>query len=266
MDVDDFITTLMDRIRQRRKMTSPLYQVILEGKASTRLLQNFVIHRYPIKNLWVRHLMAVGARIEDHVLRRLFVENAFEEETGGETHSDRHVQTFLDFGECVGVSAETVLNTPLMPETRALVEHNLHACNDTNVPMTEGAASVLLLMEGQPPIVNRAGMSMEAVMRDVYDLPRRGYEFFTHHASSSGDDGHVSALEDKHTAAVVEVLRRFATTDELQHGALASLDRAIELRHAHFDAIYNRFYDASEPAFRYQPAPESAAAPVSLTA
>ena len=258
MEIEQFINSLFTAIHERRKITSPLYQVILDGRASQRLLQNFVIHRYPIKNLWVRHLMATGARIEDHRLRRLFVENAFEEETGGETHSDRHVQTFLDFGECVGVSQETVLNAPLLPETQALVDHNLHACNDTNVPMTEGAASVLLLMEGQPPIVNKSGMSMEAVMRDVYQLPEIGYRFFTHHASGTSDEDRVSALEDKHTAAIIELLRRYCTTEALQEGARRSLDRAIELRHRHFDAIY-RYYDPSEPVFRYRSGAAAAA-------
>lgn len=251
MEINEFINSLMSMISQRKKMTSRLYQVILEGNATERLLQNFVIHRYPIKNLWVRHVMCVGSRIEDHKLRRLFVENAFEEETGGETHSDRHVTTFLDFGECVGVSAETVINSPLMAETKALVDFNLHVCNDTNVPIPEGAASVLLLMEGQPPIVNKAGRSMEGVMKDIYGIPKKGYEFFTHHASSDQGEEHVSALEDKHTAAVVEVIKRYCTTSALQEGARKALETSIALRHKHFDAIYDRFYDPSEPVFRY---------------
>lgn len=251
MNMDDFLKTLTDMIAARRKMTSRLYQVIMRGEATERLLQNFVIHRYPIKNLWVRHVMCVGSRIEDHKLRRLFVENAYEEETGGYTQSDRHVQTFLTFGEYVGVSTETVLNTPMLPETRALVEFNLNACNNTNVPISEGAASVLLLMEGQPPIVNKGGSSMESVMRDVYGLPPEGYAFFTHHASGTADKDYVSALEDVHTSAVVEVLRRYCTTDELQQGAIRSLEKSIDLRHKHFDALYERFYDPSEPVFRY---------------
>jgi pyrroloquinoline-quinone synthase len=91
---------------------------------------------------------------------------------------------------------------------------------------------------------------MEAVMRDVYQIPERGYVFFTHHASGAGEDNRVSALEDKHTAAIIELLKRYCTTDELQAGATRSLERAIELRHKHFDAIY-AFYDPSEPVFRY---------------
>jgi pyrroloquinoline-quinone synthase len=249
--MDAFIEKLNDMIKERRKMTSRLYQLIMEGGATKRLLQNFVIHRYPIKKVYVRNVMGVAARIEEHDLRRKFVENIYEEETGGITDSDYHLNVFLNFGRAVGVSPETVLSTPLMPETKELLEHNMRACNDTSVPMTEGAASVLLLMEGQPPIVAGGGRSMEAVMRDVYQLPPEGYEFFTHHASNTDEDDYVSALESTHTSAIVELLKTYCTTPELQEGAVRSLRRAIDLRHKHFDAIYERFYDPSEPAFRY---------------
>jgi pyrroloquinoline-quinone synthase len=246
-----FLDTLMSMIWERRKMTSQLYQTILEGNATQRLLQGFVSHRYPVKNLWTRHLMGVGSRIEDYKLRRKFVENCYEEETGAFTDSDRHVNTFIDFGCSLGLAEEAIVNSPLLPETTELIEHNLRACNDTNVHLTEGATSVLLLMEAQPPIVNSAGQSMETVMRDVYKIPKKGYEFFTHHASSPAEMPHVSVLEDEHTDAVVNVLKQYCTTEELQRGALRSLRRSIELRHKHFDAIYNRFYDPSEPVFRY---------------
>ena len=249
--MDDFINTLMGMISNRRKMTSPLYQLILQGNATQRLLQNFVIHRFPVKNLWVRHLLSIGSRMDDYRQRRLLVENAYEEETGGHTGSDRHLGSFLTFGEHVGVSRETVMSAPLMPETKALCDHNFRACNDTSVHFTEGVASVLLLMEGQPPIVNRRGNSMEAVMRDQYKLPPKGYEYFTHHASSTAGDNHVSSLEDTHKANVVSILRHYCATEELQQRAIESLERAIDLRHKHFDAIYERFYDSSEPVFRY---------------
>ena len=251
MQMDDFLKKLTDIIWARRKITSPLYRVIMSGEATLRLLQNFVIHRYPIKNIYTRNVMGVGSRIEDHKLRRLFVENVYEEETGATTNSGRHVDIFLTFGEYLGVPAETVLNTPMLPETKALVDFNLNACNNTNVPVSDGATSVLLLMEGQPPIVNKTGNSMESVMRDHYKLPKKAYEFFTHHASSNVDKKYVSDLEDTHTSAIVEVLRRYCTTDELQQSAIRSLETAIDLRHKHFDALYEKFYDPSEPVFRY---------------
>jgi len=60
MQMDDFLKKLTDMIWERRKITSPLYQVILKGEATRRLLQNFVIHRYPIKNIYTRNVMGVG--------------------------------------------------------------------------------------------------------------------------------------------------------------------------------------------------------------
>jgi pyrroloquinoline-quinone synthase len=116
---------------------------------------------------------------------------------------------------------------------------------------TEGVASVLLLMEGQPPIVDNGGKSMLSVMRDVYGLPEKGYEFFVHHASADEGDDAVSELEDEHAAAARELLRRYCDTPELQQNAIDALTNALELRHRHFDMILRTAYDPAEPVFRY---------------
>jgi pyrroloquinoline-quinone synthase len=250
MDSDRFVRLLDEMIYARRKMTSPLYQTILSGRATQRLLQSFCIHRYPIKNLWTRNLMGVGSRLDDYELRRELVTNLYEEETGALTGGGRHVQTFLDFGEAVGVANDVVLNTPMMPETKRLCDHNINACCNTNVHFTEGVASVLLLMEGQPPIVDSAGSSMLRVMRDVYGLPPKGYEFFVHHASSDMSKDAVSDLEDEHAEVMREILRRYCDSEDLQQRAIASLRRALDLRHQHFDAILRNFFDESEPPLR----------------
>ncbi|MGY3676815.1 TenA family transcriptional regulator [Streptomyces sp. TE33382] len=249
MSESTFIDELEGVIAERKKMTSPLYQTILEGKATQRLLQTFVIQRWPIKSWWTRNLMGVGMRADDLDLRRSFIENAYEEETGALTSSKRHVNTFEDFGVAVGVAPASLPEAEPFPETLAVVEHNKNACNNTNVHFTVGAASVLLLMEGQPPITNNVGHSMMAVMRDVYQLPRWGYEFFVHHASSDADQDGVSELEDEHTGPLRELLVRYCDTPQRKQDAMDSLVQAIELRHQHFDAILSRSYDPSEPVF-----------------
>ena len=116
---------------------------------------------------------------------------------------------------------------------------------------TAGVASVLLLMEGQPPIVNRDGRSMLSVIRDDYRLPDWGYEFFVHHASGDASDDAVSGLEDEHAEAAREILVRYCDTPERRMQATEYLARALELRHRHFDAILAAAYDPAEPVFRY---------------
>lgn len=251
--MSDFVSVLDDMIASRKKMTSPLYQLIMSGKATERLLQNFVIHRWPIKNHWTRNILGIASRIDDYDLRVSLVENIYEEETGRLTDSRRHLYSFLDFGESVGVSKEMIDNAPMLPETRAMVEHNVGVCNDSNIHFTAGVASVLLLMEGQPPIVT-GKQSMLDVMRDVYRLPPKGYDYFVHHASSSAEDEHVSELEDEHAYVARELLRRYADTKALQDQCVDMLARALDRRHAHFDAMLANFYDENEPVFRYNQA------------
>jgi pyrroloquinoline-quinone synthase len=248
----EFVAELEEMIRARAKTTSPLYQTILAGKATQRLMQTFVVQRWPIKSWWTRNLVGVACRADDLEIRVALIENAYEEETGALSHSKRHVDTFEDFGRSVGVDPTSLPHTKLFPETVALIEHNKNACDNTNVHFTVGAASVLLLMEGQPPITDDKGNSMMAVMRDVYELPEWGYEFFKHHASNDSDHDGVSELEDEHTEPLRVLLDRYCDTPERQAQAKESLATAIELRHAHFDAILREAYDPAEPVFRYR--------------
>ncbi|CRK57280.1 hypothetical protein [Alloactinosynnema sp. L-07] len=249
-----FVAELDRMIGERRKMTSALYQTILAGKATERLLRTFVIQRWPIKNLWTRNILGIASRIDDYRLRRLLVENIYEEETGTLSDSRRHLDTFADFGKAVGVDPAVLDTAARFPETDAVVAHNVSVCNSSENHFTQGVASVLLLMEGQPPIVTGVGRSMLSVMRDDYALPEWGYEFFVHHASSDAGADAVSDLEDEHAAAARELLVRYADTAELQAAAIDALRRALDARHNHFDAILREAYDPSEPVFRYQEA------------
>jgi pyrroloquinoline-quinone synthase len=246
----EFVAELDRMIHQRRKMTSPLYQHILAGRASQGLLREFVLHRYPIKAFWTRNILGIASRVEDYHLRCELVENIYEEETGRLTDSGRHLDTFVDVGVAFGLTREEVVNqTALLPETQAVIEHNVWACNSADVHFTVGVASVLLLMEGQPPIVDEAGRSMEQVMREVYGLPPKANTFFVHHASSSDAD-HVSELEDDHAETARRLLARYCDTEERRAAARAGLERALELRHRHFDAILAR--DPAGEPFRHR--------------
>lgn len=248
----DFVDRLDGMIQERKKMTSPLYQTILAGKATKRLLQNFVLHRWPIKSVWTRHVLSIASHMDDYAMRKILVENAYEEETGALSNSGRHLQTFADFGAAVGVTQDQLDEAPLAPETAAVIAHNFRACNSREMHFTAGAAAVLLLMEGQPPIVSNSGASMLSVMRDEYRLPPKSYEFFVHHASADTSEAAVSELEDEHAEVVRDLLRRYCTTDLLRAQAVDALATALELRHRHFDMILSNGHDPAEPVFRYE--------------
>jgi pyrroloquinoline-quinone synthase len=245
------ISELREMIASRKKMTSPLYKLILSGNAPQGLLRNFVIHRYPIKSFWTRNILGIASQVADYELRVPLVENILEEETGYLTKSERHLNSFAAFGRSVGVQEAELTGTKLLPETKAVIDHNVETCNG-GVHFTGGVASVLLLMEGQPPILSQKNESMLAVMRDVYRLPESGYDYFVHHASSEAGKNGVSELEDEHAAVAEKILIRYCTTPELQDAAKFYLSRAIERRHAHFDAIFENFYEREDPPFRYQ--------------
>ncbi|EMO73405.1 TenA family transcriptional regulator [Leptospira santarosai] len=249
-DHEKFLTVAFELIKSRKKMTSKLYQKILSGDASIKLLQNFVIHRYPIKNFWTRNISGIASRIDNYELRRELIENIYEEETGKLTNSDRHLNTFVNFGEVLGLKRSEIVDGDIFPETEAIIDHNLNVCNNNKVHFTEGVLSVLLLMEGQPPIISASGNSMEKVMKEVYKLPEKGYEYFSHHASSTKENEFVSDLEDEHANTAIKLLKQYCNTVELRRNALISLQKAMQLRHEHFDMIYNKYYQHGDAPFR----------------
>ena len=253
----EFIKQLDNIIFTKRKMTSPLYQLIMSGQATKRLLQNFVIHRFPIKNLWTRNILGIASRIDDYKLRCDLVRNIYEEETGELSKSKRHLLTFINFGKCLDLDEKDITENRVLQETQNVMNHNISVCNDTSNHFTMGVASVLLLMEGQPPIVDQdGGVNMLKIMKEVYQLPYEGYEFFIHHASNS--DGSVSDLEEEHADTAREILEKYCITDDMKNKALFFLEHAIRLRHEHFDAIY-KFYDPNEEPFRYNKLEKNAA-------
>ena len=246
--MQDFIESLQARINNRRKASSRLYQIILAGEASLHLLQNFALHRIPIKSFWTRNILGIAARVPDYGLRTALVANIYEEETGALTKTARHLETFFQFGRVLGLAEDVLQNPPVLPETKALIDHNVTACN-SDVHFTAGVASVLLLMEGQPPLVSREGNSMEAVMREVYGLPAEGCRFFALHASQNATDS-ISPLEDEHADVARELLRKYCTSSDLQQQAVSFLETAIELRHRHFDMI-STFHSPGSRPFRW---------------
>jgi pyrroloquinoline-quinone synthase len=252
-DETAFVAELDAMIAARKKMTSRLYQIVLGGEASLRLLRQFVIHRYPIKAFWTRNILGIASRIDDYELRRELIENIYEEETGALSGTQRHLAAFVDFGASLGLARDEIAGAaPLLPETAAVIAHNVGACNREAVHFTAGVASVLLLMEGQPPITSGQGASMEAVMRDVYRLPPAGYAYFSQHASGS-HHGAVSEIEEDHASTARRILARYCRGGAQREAARGALARAIELRHAHFDAIVREGYDPTEPPFRWVP-------------
>ena len=127
MDTETLVPQLKAMIRKRKKMTSRLYATIMAGRASQLLLQEFVIQRYPIKALWTRNILGIASRVDDYELRRELVENIYEEETGRLTGTQRHLQQFVDFGLAVGLDEKRIVEAPIRPETRAVMNHILLA-------------------------------------------------------------------------------------------------------------------------------------------
>ncbi|WP_078394549.1 TenA family transcriptional regulator [Shouchella patagoniensis] len=226
---ENYITEIKDLVEENKKITHPLYQKIMSGKADKELLKNFVLHRYHIKSFWTRNISAIHSKTPDVESRIALAENIFEEETGQLTNSKRHLDLFFNFGEQFGLTKEELDGLELLEETKAVIEWNNKVCGPDH-HLVEAVAALIIYMEGQPP-VEFNGKTMNTAMKDLYNVNKDGMDYFTIHSSHEND------VEDDHAEVGFNLLKKYANTSELREKSIKALKKSIEVRMNHFTAI-----------------------------
>jgi len=226
---EQLIEKLKGIVNENQKITHPLYQTIMKGEATPRLLKNFVLHRYHIKSFWTRNISAIHSKCPDVEARIHLAENIYEEETGKITGTERHLDLFVKIGEQFGLTWDEINKLELLPETQDVIDWNNTVCGHKH-HLLEAVAALIVYMEGQPP-VKLDGRTMNDAMSYFYNINESGRAYFNIHSS---DDMEV---EEDHAEIGYELIRKYATTEELQQKVLAALQKSIEVRMAHFSAI-----------------------------
>lgn len=229
MKPDDLVNKLVDIVEENKKITHPLYQTIMKGEATRELLKNFVLHRYHIKSFWTRNISAIHSKCPDVDARVALAENIFEEETGQLTNSKRHLDLFFNFGQQFGLTREDIDNVELLPETRDVIAWNNKVCGPEH-HLVEAVSALIIYMEGQPP-VELDGATMNHAMRHFYNINDDAMTYFTIHSSHEND------VEDDHAEVGFNLVKAYATTEELQQKCIDALHKSIDVRMKHFSAI-----------------------------
>ncbi len=226
---DQFVEKLKNIVEENKKITHPLYQIIMKGEATSELLKNFVLHRYHIKSFWTRNISAIHSKTPDVETRKELAENIYEEETGKLTGTMRHLELFFKIGEQFGLTWEDIENCDILPESQDVIDWNNKVCGPDH-HLVEAVAALIVYMEGQPP-VSWDGRTMNEAMKHFYNLNKEGVQYFTIHSS------HDMEVEEDHAEAGYDILRKYAINEELQEKAIMALYKSVEVRMKHFSAI-----------------------------
>lgn len=206
---DTLMERLDARIADRHVLTHPFYQAWNAGTLSRAALQDYATQYYQHVAAFPAYLSAVHSNTPDMEARRVVLQNLMDEEAG----SPNHPELWLQFADGLGVSRETVLNTPAQPETAALISTFRNLCR--NGRFTDGIAA-LYAYESQIPEV--AQTKMEGLQRHYGVEDERTTAYFAVHV----------AADEVHRADERALLSRHITTEAQAESALVATDCALE--------------------------------------
>lgn len=208
LPADALVTCLDCQIAAKHVLDHPFYQAWNAGTLTREALQDYAAQYYHHVAAFPAYLSAVHSNTPDLDARRAILQNLMDEEAG----SPNHPELWLQFAEGVGVSRETVLNTPMQPETAALI-NTFHALCRRET-FTDGLAA-LYAYESQIPEV--AQTKMDGLRKHYALNDRETLAYF---------DVHVAA-DEVHRADERRLLARHITTDAQAESASQAADQAL---------------------------------------
>ena len=147
----------------------------------------------------VRWLGALYAKCPVMGVRREIFNNLVEEELGGFSHTDGHFHLAARVAVAAGAKREELDTAPRLPATDAMIKFGERAFfEDPSWVVGFGTA---FGFEAQAPFIFGA---LARALKKSYGMSSEDVAFF---------EVHITADED-HTAAIVRVLDRYATTEE----------------------------------------------------
>jgi pyrroloquinoline-quinone synthase len=187
------------------------YVRFFEGRVSREELRDWAKEFYPRDFSCL--LSAIHTKCPELDARTEIAENIAEEH-GRFVPGKDHPALWRRFAEALGVTAAEVEAHERRPAARAFYQRLRAICDER--PWVEGMAAVGIGIEAGVPALFSA---MLPILRERYGLPEDALEFF---------DIHVRADED-HGRRAIDLVRKYATTDEQQAGVQRTLREVVEM-------------------------------------
>jgi pyrroloquinoline-quinone synthase len=196
----------------------PFYQEWTAGRLPLQRLRSYAVQYYHHIAAFPRYLSGIHTGCEDLLTRQALLENLIDEERGGENHPE----LWLHFAEALGITREMVLDSELLPATRALVDTFIDLTKYQ--PLVAGLAA-LYVYESQTPAV--AGAKIDGLRRFYGITSEQGLRFFSVHREA-----------DPHHARIVgQMVQHHTRRVEDQRLALGAGRRALEAVWSMLDAV-----------------------------
>jgi len=202
-------------IDRKALLGHPFFVDWVSGTLPLASVRAFARQYYAFEAAFPRYLSAIHTRTESPLIRRLLLDNLWDEEHGERNHP----VLWLEFAEALGLNRRDVESAVLQPQTVALIEHYWKAAREAPIAEALGA---LFAFEGQVPAISWQTIKG---LTERYGFEPRQFEFFSVHL----------VADIAHAGAEMQAINE-ACTDE---GALlAAVETACDRLLAFLDGCY----------------------------
>jgi len=216
------LTAIDDKIRAKSLLKHPFYQNWSAGSLTLDSLRGYARQYYHHVLAFPTYLSGAHANCDDLGDRQVLLENLLDEERG----ESNHPELWLRFCESLGLQRPEVVGSPLLPQTRGLIETYRGVTKGGS--FLEGVAA-LYAYESQIPEVAAAKIDG---LRRFYGIDnRRGLQFFKVH----------QGLDIEHSAVTRGLIAKYAVDSEGEGKALAAVDSSLSALWGFLDGVYSEY-------------------------
>ena len=203
-----FINEVEKRITKNHLLNHSFYKAWNAGELEVSTIQEYAAQYFKHVSAFPRYLSAIHTNCEEIAIRQELLENLVDEEKGDENHPE----LWLRFGEGMGKSRESIVQTDAMEETQELVDIFMKLTRDQK---THIGMAALYCYESMVPEI--AENKIDGLKKFYGINDENTLKFFTVHLHA-----------DKwHREVIRNLMSQLCDSSVKQEEALAAIDEAL---------------------------------------
>ena len=208
MDNSIFINEVEKRISKNHLLNHSFYKAWNAGELEVSTIQEYAAQYFKHVSTFPRYLSAIHTNCEEISIRQELLENLVDEERGDENHPE----LWLRFGEGMGRSRESMVQTKTMEETQELLDIFMRLTRDQR---THIGMAALYCYESMVPEI--AENKIDGLKKFYGIDDQNTLKFFTVHLHA-----------DKwHRKVIRNLISELCDSSMKQEEALAAIDEAL---------------------------------------
>jgi pyrroloquinoline-quinone synthase len=215
----DLIERVDELVQERSLLTHPFYEAWNRGDLPLESLRDYAGQYFHFEAAYPTFLSGLHHRCDDPAVRRLILDNLWDEEHG----DDNHVELWLRFCDALGLDRERVRSGSAVAATESLVGRYRELTSSG--PLAPGAAA-LYAFESQVPAV--AAAKIDGLRRFYGMDDDRSVSFFRVHRT----------LDIEHAGAERQMVAAMADAESSHADVLEAVDAATASLWSFLDGVY----------------------------